>query len=282
MWVTPSIREAASIIPHPRLDPSAPLPSSLRRLIVAGGGTLIDLAKGLRRDSAASWELIAVPTLWGSGAEVSPIIVRNRDGRKEITIDASAIPDYFADFPAAAASAPPHLAKAACGDAWAHALEAFASPLASDTLRQQAAVLINRMLLLPLSWHPDWMDASRQACLLQARSGVGLIHGIAHVLEPNLSSPAYSHARLCSLFLWPVMRFNASSSTKLASLAATHQLPLDAVLAHLQLFYDQVLYDATFESLRTLWPVILRDPCTRTNTVLVRPASLSTLEELRS
>ena len=60
--------------------------------IVAGGGTLIDRAKVFRRNNWPALNLVAIPTIWGSGAEVSPVAVLT-GAKKDIHFTDDLIPD---------------------------------------------------------------------------------------------------------------------------------------------------------------------------------------------
>ena len=57
----------------------------LDTLIVIGGGTLMDEAKIWRAHNAPGIRLIVIPSLWGSGAEVSPVAVLNRRVKRKST-----------------------------------------------------------------------------------------------------------------------------------------------------------------------------------------------------
>jgi|CZKV01.1.fsa_nt_gi alcohol dehydrogenase class IV len=279
IWATPSVRaKVESIMSFPILQAFVPVPTSLKTLIVIGGGTIIDEAKVWRLEQASKLELVAIPSIWGSGAEASPIAVRNRSGKKDIRIDSKLLPNARAICPDFAASIPPDRVKYACGDCWAHALEGFLSPLAAEALRAELAALIGRMLAAPIDNNPVWFELSAQACAGQARSSVGLAHGIAHTLEGSLQAQQpdvdWGHARLCSLFLWPVMCFNGHASSKWSDLLAQHNLPLEPIQNVLRAFYDKEAYDLALPALKANWIPILRDPCTRTNSALVRPGSL--------
>lgn len=280
VWATPSARARAQAeLPWPQRDPAANLPTDADTLVVVGGGTLIDSAKAQRRDFAPQLRLVAVPSIWGSGAEASPIVVINHDDRKEIRKGDDFLPDARVVWPELAADIPASLARYGCGDTWAHAIEGFLSPLANETLRQQLAGLIDELLALPLGADARWFDASARACAGQARSSVGLVHGIAHVLEPALraSYPAYGwgHARLCTVFLWPVLALAQTSSSKARSLTERSQINLEAVTARARALFEQPDYDAAVPTLEALWGRILRDPSTRTNCVLVRGEHLA-------
>jgi alcohol dehydrogenase class IV len=263
----------------PLVESLAALPDDLETLVVVGGGTRIDEAKAWRCERRPGVRLVAVPSLWGSGAEGSPVAVLNRDGGKLILVGEQYLPDARCVFPELADSVPEQIARYACGDAWSHALEGFLSPLADEALRVELASLMREMLDLPLGRHPGWFEASTRACQGQARSSVGLVHGIAHTLEGPLRKErpdeGWGHARLCSLFLYPVMRFNRQASDKLDRLTADRGLDADALLQKAWDLFSENDFAIALAQLQTHWRGVLRDQCSRTNSTLVRPQSLS-------
>jgi alcohol dehydrogenase class IV len=137
---------------------------------------------------------------------------------------------------------------------------------------------LRRMLVAPLANDPMWFELGAQACAGQARSSVGLVHGIAHVLEGILRAeqPAgdWGHAKLCSIFLWPVMRFNEQASDKWRRLLAQHALEPEQVMAVARNLFDAAAYDSASTALKQHWMAVSRDPCSRTNSALARPSSL--------
>lgn len=274
VWATPSVRDR---LPW---KVSTALPDDAEWLLAAGGGTLIDRAK-IARASRPGLKLAALPTIWGSGAEASPIAVQNDGSVKAIRIAADLRPDLIVSHPALAQSLPAHLVKAACGDTWAHALEGFLSPLASDELRVDLADVIRRMLALPLAFSPEWFEVSALACAGQSQAGVGLIHGAAHVLELAPGSQS-SHAKLCTLLLLPVMRFNSAQSEKWSKRMQAHALPEQEIWKVLRALFDATEFAALRPALAAHWRTILRDPCTRTNSALVRPGDLAFLENFHA
>lgn len=261
------------------IGPDAEPPAGIRTLVVIGGGSLIDHAKLWRRDRSPATRLVAVPSLWGSGADASPVAVRTQDGRKVFELAESLRPDARATWPELAAHVPPALARAGYGDTWSHALEALFSPLASEALRARTADFI-RTSLVDAAFEPDpaWFDRSAQAGAFQAASGVGLVHGIAHVLEPVST---LGHAQWCSLMLWPVIRFDLAHSAKVRDIVAALGLPWSRVDARIRELHDAASFDAALPLLRQHWRAILRDPLTRINAALVRPDSLAFFEERR-
>jgi len=279
VWATPSVaaRTGASL-PHSVLDPQAALPDATRTLIAVGGGTLMDAAKIFRAESRPDLRLIAIPSVWGSGAEASPVAVAQDGLRKRIRLGDQYVPDVRVRWPELADSLSDRGIRRACGDAWSHALEAFLSPLADAPLRRAIAALIGRMLELPIGRDPRWFDVSVDACRVQAASSVGLTHGIAHTLEGPLRAEqadfGWGHAALCATFLWPVMSLNLRLSEGTARKFEQEGLDLSAVLARTRLVFDEDGYDRAVGPLATRWSEVLRDPCTRTNGVLVRPSAL--------
>lgn len=238
-------------------------------LIAVGGGLLIDQAK-LARQETAGVKLAAIPTLWGSGAEFSPIAVWMEGGKKLFRRDPALLPDVAIYFPDFAKTLSPELMRWGCGDAWAHALEGFLSPLASDETRRGLASTLQGMLNLGVGNDPQWFELSALACAGQATSSVGLVHGMAHALEGVLG---LGHARLCATLLLPVMSFNQSRSPKWP-LLGEHGLKDDSILQELAVFFDAGDYEKICQALPGDWKNVLRDPCTRTNSALLRPSDL--------
>lgn len=277
LLATPSVAERAAVLPFERVAGLDDLPADLDTLIVIGGGRLIDEAKFWRARQAPRTRLIAVPSIWGSGAECSPVAVLDRDGAKEIHIGSEFLPDVRCLWPELADTIPETRARHACGDAWAHALEGFLSPLAGNGLRSELAEVIREMTGLPLAADPRWFDVSARACAGQARSSVGLVHGIAHQLEGALRAAypesGWGHARLCSVFLLPVMSFNREHSDKWARLAGEHDIDEQEVFRVLRELHEPDSYAQALGLLDEHWMAVLKDPCSRTNSALVRPAS---------
>jgi alcohol dehydrogenase class IV len=275
-WVSPSVFEQVSgKLGVPVVDPGSSLGDECDTLIVVGGGTLIDRAKVATKDRYPPLRLIAIPSLWGSGAEASPIVVLDSDRTKEIRVDPKYLPDERVIWPELAASISPQRARHACGDCWAHALEGFLSPLADTALRKELAALMRQMLDLPLANDPRWFELSARACNGQSRSSVGLMHGIAHTIEGPLRvvdpEGGWGHAAMIANVFYPVLDFDQRTSTRCDELAKEYELDLAAIRAVGQSLFDGESYDRLRPLIVEHWKQILRDPCTRTNCALVRP-----------
>ena len=274
VWSTRSVSvRLRPVVPWPVHEEEPVLTGDTEWLVAVGGGTLMDRAK-LLRTRHPSVKLAAVPTLWGSGAEASPVAVWNEAGAKMIRVGPELLPDVRVIHPDFARTVPDEMARHACGDAWSHALEGFFSPLSSDAGRTDLGEVLRRMVRLPLGHADDWFEVGALACAGQAASSVGLVHGIAHVLEGGLG---WGHARLCSLFLLPVMTFNQRNGAKWASLEA-HGVSEADVFSILRRLFCADEYAAALPGLRTQWGAVLRNPCTRTNSALVRPADIAFFE----
>ena len=182
-------------------------------------------------------------------------------------------------WPELADSLTPELVRDACGDVWAHALEGYLSPLADEKLRNELAGLIRELLDTPIANRPEWFELGARACRLQSRAGVGLVHGIAHSLEgPLAGTPAApGHAALCSTFVLPVFRLNRSLSDKVDTTLGEAGIDPERIESRLAELFDQETFQKLLPALEERWKKILRDPCTRTNCALVRPAHLELL-----
>lgn len=277
VWSTPSVADRLrALIPWDVVTEQPDLRDA-DWLLAVGGGTLIDKAKVLRA-THPSVKLAALPTLWGSGAEASPIAVLNEDRKKVIRMGPDLLPDLFVSHPEFAESLPNELIKHACGDTWSHALEGFLSPLGSDESRADLATVLKRLLQQPLNYAPEWFELSALACAGQAKTSVGVVHGIAHVLEGVLQ---WGHARLCALYLLPVMSFNQTNSPKWPFLAE-HGLSDTAIFKVLRQLFDEQAYADALPALKANWVKVLRDPCSRTNSALVRPGDIEFFEAFRA
>jgi alcohol dehydrogenase class IV len=280
LWATPSVRDRVSAaLPWPIAGDTRSIPAGADTLVVVGGGSLIDAAKRQRHESAPHVRLVAIPSIWGSGAEASPIVVTVGADRKEGRKDDGYLPDARVEWPELASDLPESLIRYACGDSWAHALEAFLSPLANDALHTETAALLADLLALPLANDPRWFAASVRACLAQSNASVGLVHGIAHTLEPALAreQPQYGwgHARLCATFLWPVLTLEQAGSPRPGAYAERYGVDLPAVTARARDLFDERDYAATLPTLEAVWSKVLRDPCTRTNCMVVKGEHLA-------
>jgi hypothetical protein len=91
----------------------------------------------------------------------------------------------------------------------------------------------------------------------------------------------WGHAKLGSIFLLPVLKFNLSRSPKVESLASQFGLDLKAVSHAAKVLFREDDYSSAMSVASQQWESIARDRCSRTNCVLVRRDSLEFFEQFR-
>ncbi len=212
-------------------------------LIAVGGGSSIDLAKGVA--IAATHEgalktyatieggspkiservapLIAVPTTAGTGSEVARgAIIIVEDGRKLGFHSWSLVPRAAICDPELTLGLPPMLTAATGMDAIAHCMETFMAPavnppadgIALDGLERGWASIetatrdgSNRQA----RW--NMMSTSMQGAMA-FQKGLGCVHSLSHSLGGV--NPKLHHGTLNAMFLPAVVRFNASAESIVA------------------------------------------------------------------
>ena len=209
-------------------------------LVAFGGGSSIDLAKGvaiaathdgplttyatIEGGSARITErvapLIAVPTTAGTGSEVARgAIVIVDDGRKLGFHSWHLVPKTALLDPELTVGLPPMLTAATGMDAIAHCMETFMAPavnppadgIALDGL-ERAWSHIARATANGSDRDARWnmMSASMQGALA-FQKGLGCVHSLSHSLGG--ADPRLHHGTLNAVFLPAVIRFNAPADS---------------------------------------------------------------------
>jgi hypothetical protein len=209
-------------------------------LVAIGGGSSIDLAKGVAiaathdgrlatyatieggsvRITASVAPLIAVPTTAGTGSEVARgAIVIVDDGRKLGFHSWHLVPKTAICDPELTIGLPPFLTAATGMDAIAHCMETFMAPavnppadgIALDGL-ERAWAHIERATRdgsdRDARFH--MMSASMQGAMA-FQKGLGCVHSLSHSLGG--ANPKLHHGTLNAMFLPAVVKFNASAPT---------------------------------------------------------------------
>ncbi|ACC70791.1 iron-containing alcohol dehydrogenase [Paraburkholderia phymatum] len=217
-------------------------------LVAIGGGSSIDLAKGVAimathpgamtdyatieggsakiTDKAAP--LIAIPTTAGTGSEVArgAIVILN-DGRKLGFHSWHLLPKAAICDPGLTLGLPPMLTAATGMDAIAHCIETFLAPsfnppadgIALDGLERAWA---NIELATHDGGHRDarlnMMSASMQGAMA-FQKGLGCVHSLSHPLGgvPVNGRTSLHHGTLNAVVLPAVLRFNESAETVVAN-----------------------------------------------------------------
>ena len=192
----------------------AVLATSADSVVAVGGGTSIDVAKaaaslashggtitgyaGLDRFTRAGRPVVAVPTVPGSGAEVSrhATLTSTMDGRRFAVSGRLAGPVAVLADPDLTVTAPVDVARNACLDSLVHAVEAYlaqaATPL-TDLLASAAVPLITRHIEATA----DRPTADRRQLLLgclyagiaMANANAGAVHALGYPLTNRYRIP---------------------------------------------------------------------------------------------
>ncbi|HEX5312332.1 iron-containing alcohol dehydrogenase [Aquabacterium sp.] len=209
-------------------------------LIAVGGGSSIDLAKGLAimathpgplteyatilggspRITAQAAPLIAVPTTAGTGSEVARgAIVIVDDGRKLGFHSWNLMPKAAICDPELTLGLPPALTAATGMDAIAHCMETFMAPAFNPPADGIALDGLER------AWHHieratkdgsdrearlNMMSASMQGAMA-FQKGLGAVHSLSHSLGGV--NPKLHHGTLNAMFLPEVIKFNAAAES---------------------------------------------------------------------
>nr|WP_297457598.1 iron-containing alcohol dehydrogenase [uncultured Halomonas sp.] len=225
-------------------------------IIAIGGGSSIDLAKGVAicgthdgplksfavieggaaRITAATAPVIAIPTTAGTGSEVGRgAILILEDGRKVGVLSPHLVPKSAICDPELTLGLPPLMTAATGMDALAHCLETFMSPafnppadgIALDGLRR-GWLHIERATRDPQDRDArlNMMSASMQGAMA-FQKGLGCVHSLSHSLGGI--DPRLHHGTLNAIFLPAVIAFNADcdsmrQESKLERIAQTMQL----------------------------------------------------------
>ena len=176
---------------------------------------------------------IAVPTSSGTGSEVTPfaVITDQESGCKYPLADYELLPDMAIIDTDLMMSAPKGLTSASGYDAMVHALEAYASIMATDYtdgLAIRAMQLIFRYL--PIAYEDGtnvqarekMATASTMAGMAFANAFLGVCHSMAHKLGAYHHLP---HGVANALLLTIVMRYNASEKPRKMGTFSQYQYP---------------------------------------------------------
>ena len=164
---------------------------------------------------------VAIPTTAGTGSEVTPFAVITEDatGMKFPLADYALTPDMAIIDADVQMGCPKGLTAASGIDAATHALEAWASMMATDYTDSLALGALESIFEhLPRAWEVGagdpvarerMADAATMAGLAFANAFLGVCHSMAHKLGAFFHLP---HGVANALMITHVMRFNASES----------------------------------------------------------------------
>jgi alcohol dehydrogenase class IV len=233
-------------------------------IIGLGGGSAIDVAKAARvlpADTASTLEtmrsgfsskrvpspgegprLIAVPTLSGSGAEVTQFATTFHDGRKVSIDDTWVRPDLAIIDPSLAATAPHLATSAAILDAFCHAIESAWSRPATPTSRGYSQRALQHLAMV--GWKTDGAynledRRAMAAGALSAGQAINLTrttaaHACAYMLTMRYGIP---HGIACALNMQWVAKANLGSPGIASEAAAVIRTSLGIPMADLPEYF---------------------------------------------
>jgi 4-hydroxybutyrate dehydrogenase len=204
-------------------------------IVAIGGGSSLDLAKGVALlathrgplvDYAAVYggierityrvvRSVAIPTTAGTGSEVGRAAMINVGGRKLDFISPHLFPARALCDPALTLELPPYLTAATGMDALTHCIETYLSPLVNPPAEaialdgvERAAGWIEEATSNGRSRPARWnmMMASTEGALT-FQKGLGAVHTMAHPLGALEDLPLH-HGTLNAVLLPAVLRFN--------------------------------------------------------------------------
>src|SRR6478735_9752784 len=229
-------------------------------LIAIGGGSPIDLAKGVAllsshkgpfeqyaailggipKINAAVAPLIAIPTTAGTGSEVGrAALITLEDGRKLEFISPHLIPKRAVCDPELTMGLPPMLTAATGMDAITHCIETFLSPRFNPPAEAIALDGLVRALnnIERAAARGSDREARREMLMaaleggLTFQKGLGAVHALSHPLG-GLKQVSLHHGTLNAVLLPAVLRFNApAAEAKYARIRQALGLAPDADLA---------------------------------------------------
>jgi alcohol dehydrogenase class IV len=229
-------------------------------LIAIGGGSPIDLAKGVAllaghdgplenyaailggipKITAKVAPVIAIPTTAGTGSEVGrAALITLNDGRKLGFISPHLIPKLAVCDPELTLGLPAWLTAATGMDAITHCIETYLSPRDNPVAEAIALDGLKRAVGHIERAVADGSDREARKEMLMAalqggltfQKGLGAVHALSHPLG-GLKQVSLHHGTLNAVLLPAVLRFNEPEAReKYAEIRRTLGLPADADLA---------------------------------------------------
>ena len=190
-------------------------------IIAIGGGSAIDVAKGIKLNAAQNVPFIVMPTTAGTGSEATRFAVIYKGGEKQSITDLCMIPDaiYFDAEPLKIL--PPYQRKATLLDAYSHAAESYWSINANDVSRAFAKEALRIIVALYENYFDGKTGDAENISLLYASYLAGKAINISQTTAGHamcykltgLFGISHGHAAaLCNAGLWQYMQ--ASDAVK--------------------------------------------------------------------
>ena len=226
-------------------------------IIAVGGGSAIDTAKGIKYYSKLDFDILAVPTTAGTGAEVTRFSVLYRNKDKESVSDYSIIPN-FQIFDYTTLKSLPYEQKVVTSlDAFCHSVEAFWSVDATNESRKyskKALSLFNDNFARYIE-NDDSTFEPMLECSMLAGKAINLARTTApHAFSYKLHKlKGFHHGRAVAVSLAYIWKFMEESNKLNELMKETREITgFDAdgfinFLSKLGLFDDLTMTKAQFD-----------------------------------
>jgi alcohol dehydrogenase len=208
-------------------------------IVAVGGGSVMDAAKLISlalTHNGNIWEyrvtgsfsvsgiteklipVITIPTIAGTGSEISPAALITGANRKEVYFSPHMYPAVAIVDPELALTAPRKETAQTGMDAFVQALEAFVSPNSqpfSDLFAQRAMEIVYTTLprllsdLKNVEYRTEMALASMLSCYAIGQAGVGAVHALSDPLSGRHDVP---HGLAVSILLPSVMKANMAKA----------------------------------------------------------------------
>lgn len=190
-------------------------------IIVVGGGSAVDTAKGIKYYSKKDIEILAIPTTAGTGAEVTRFSVLYRNADKESVRSYDIIPEYQI-FDCTTLKSLPYEQRVVTGlDAFVHAVEAYWSDDADDESRRysvEALRLFKEHYASYLNDNEDSYEPMMKCSELAGRAiniaQTTAAHAFSYKLH-KLKNYWHGHAvAICLVYIWKYMNEHGDERLK--------------------------------------------------------------------
>ena len=211
--------------------------SQIEQIITFGGGSVHDFGKAVALGLSHTGDLsdytvtgklsvpaikpdvlpvITIPTIFGTGSEVSPASLLKINNKKEIIFSEYLFPKLSVIDPSLMMDAPKKIAKYITFDAFIQALESYTSPMANSFSEVLALDAIKKCILnIPkintndIVIYQELAIASIEGLLSVAQAGVGAIHALSDPLSGHLD---IHHGQALSIVALKVIERNYSAA----------------------------------------------------------------------
>jgi alcohol dehydrogenase len=209
-------------------------------IIATGGGSVIDAAKlarvlyenpeitaeQLNSNSASinysqKSKVLAIPTTFGSGAEVSSAAAYHIEGQnsKSIFVNHKSLPDFVILEESVAQDLPKPVLYASAIDALTHAIEAYVSIVENDFVKPMAVNAVKHIISALKDVKDNGTNKNNLSSLMYASYWAGMVQnhcsvGATHSLSHQIGTYGFSHGQANALFLIPVMEENRKATNK--------------------------------------------------------------------